>query len=206
MSPPKKKIRIQLASAPASKPIKQLEGRLKMRPKMIDGPIVYQLTQFITSHLDSIPGLIKVCINWTPEYEMEGIVHYLKEAGIFEGGKTVIRTPLFDLPRRLWSSLVLAAGIDREAHWQGLDEKQYHDLAEQLVDTQLITKPALDKKGLIAFKGGVSSNEIDAGSQSLKPTGIFFAGSIRSDHLTHIKGYTRQVDKSLKALAKKIAG
>lgn len=206
MSPPKKKIRIQLASAPVSKPIKQLEGLLKMRPGMIEGKVVYQLTQFITSHQDPMPSLIKVCINWTPEYELQGMVNYLTEAGQLEGSKTVIRTPLFDLPRRLWSSLVLAARIDREVYWQGLGGKQYQDLAEQIVDTQLITKPALDRKGLIAFKGGVSSKAVDNIGQGLEHSGMFFAGSIRSDHLTHIKGSNRQIDKSLKALAKKIAG
>jgi len=205
MSPPKKKIRIQLASAPASKPIKQLDGQLQMRANMISGPVVYQLTQFITSQLDSIPNLIKVCINWAPEYRLEGIVNYLREAGQLEGPKTVIRTPLFTLPRRLWTSLVLAAGIDREIHWEGLEDDQYQDLAEQLSDTQLITKPALDKKGSIAYKGGVALTAMHKSGQCIERPGIYFSGSIRSDHLTHIKGNNKAVVMSIKTLAKKIA-
>ncbi len=204
MSPPKKKIRIQLASAPASKPIKQLDGQLQMRANMISGPVVYQLTQFITSQLDPIPNLIKVCINWSPEYELEGIVNYLREAGQLEGHKTVIRTPLFSLPRRLWTSLVLAAGIDRETLWKALEEGQYQDLAEQLTDMQLITKPALVKKGSIAYKGGVALTAMDKSGQCLEHPGIYFSGSIRSDQLTHIKGDSKAVVMSIRTLAKKI--
>jgi len=205
MSPPKKKIRIQLASGTASKPIKQLDGQLQMRANMISGPVVYQLTQFITSQLDSIPNLIKVCINWTPEYGLEGIVNYLKEAGQLEGPKTVIRTPLFTLPRRLWTSLVLAARIDRKTNWEDLEVEQYQDLAEQLSDSQLTTKPALYKKGLIAYKGGVALSAMDKSGQSMENPGIYFSGSIRSDHLTHIKGNSKTVVMSIKTLAKKIA-
>jgi len=205
MSPPKKKIRIQLASALESKPIRQVEGKLQMREKMIYGPVVDKLIQFITAQQDPFPDLIKVCINWVPGYEMEGVVNYLTEAGQLEGHKTIIRTPLFDLPRRLWTSLVLAAGIDREAHWEELVEVQFEDLAEQLTDTQLITKPRLSRKGRIASKGGVSSKAVDTSGQSLKYPGIFFLGTILSDQLTHLKGNSKQLDKSLKTLAKKLS-
>ncbi|MBT8235588.1 MAG: NAD(P)/FAD-dependent oxidoreductase [Bacteroidia bacterium] len=205
MSPPKKKIRIKLVSAPASNPIKQVEGNIQMQEKMISGPAVYQLTQFISAQQDPFPDLVKICINWVPGYQIEGLVNYLTEAGQLEGHKTIIRTPLFALPRRLWTSIALAAGIDREAHWEALDEEQYEDLAEQLINTHLITKPRLSRKGLIAFRGGVSSTAVDTSGQSLKYPGMFFAGTIRSDHLTHLKGNNKQLDMSLKTLAQKIA-
>lgn len=205
IAPPKRKIRIQLASVEVAKPLKQLEGHIKIHSRKISGPVVYQITQFITAQQPTLPTLIKVCINWAPEYSLEGMCHYLLQVKQMEPRKTIGRTPLFGLPGRLWSALVKAAEIDREMKWEVLGQEQITELAEQLTDTQLLTKPALDRQGMIAYKGGVSTNTTDESGACMEFPGLFFAGTVLSDQLTAVKGGDKHISNTIKMVAKKVA-
>ena len=206
IAPHKKKIRIQLASVPEAKPLKQLEGKIQIHSGKISGPVVYQITEFITAQEPSTPTLIKVCINWAPEYSTEGMYNYLLQVQQIESRKTISRTPLFGLPGRLWSALVKAAEIDRDVKWEVLSLEQMSELSEQLTDTQIITKPALDKTAMIAYKGGVLTNTSDEFEGSKNFPRLFFVGTVLSDQLTAVKEMDKNFSGTIKMVAKKVAG
>ncbi|MDH3698517.1 MAG: NAD(P)/FAD-dependent oxidoreductase [Flavobacteriaceae bacterium] len=205
IGPSIKKIRIKLASVSEEKPLKQLEGHIRVHSGKISGPVVYQITQYITAQQPSLPGSIKVCINWAPEYSSEGMCNYLLQVKEMEPRKTISRTPLFGLPGRMWSSLLKAAQIGREMKWEGLGQEQITELADQLTDMRLMTKPALDKTGMIAYKGGVLTSATDEHSESRIKPGLFFVGTVLSDQLTAVKEGDKYISGTIKTLAKKIA-
>ena len=93
--------------------------------------------------------------------------------------QTLLKYAQFDLPKRLWQSLVQAAGIDAIETWADISKKKLHNLANQ------ITASHFDVDGKSTFKeefvtaGGIDLKEVNFktfGSR-LHPN-LYFAGEV----------------------------
>ena len=93
--------------------------------------------------------------------------------------KTLFTSSPFNLPKRLWHKLVLAANISPNARWADVNKVQIEALAKQL------TQAVFNVQGKSTFKeefvtaGGVSLKEINFKSfESKRVSGLYFAGEI----------------------------
>ncbi|WP_418637992.1 NAD(P)/FAD-dependent oxidoreductase [Winogradskyella sp.] len=93
--------------------------------------------------------------------------------------KTLINSTQFDLPKRLWKQLILAANIGENERWADINKQQLEDLAEQL------TKAIFQVTGKSTFKeefvtaGGVDLKEVNFKTfESKLIPNLYFAGEI----------------------------
>jgi hypothetical protein len=103
----------------------------------------------------------------------------LKQSKQTMAKKAVVTSAPFNLPKRLWNKLVLAAQITTEARWAEVSKAQTEALAKQL--TQAVFKVA----GKTTFKeefvtaGGVSLKEVNFKTfESKRVAGLYFAGEV----------------------------
>lgn len=93
--------------------------------------------------------------------------------------KTLINSTQFDLPKRLWKQLILAANINENERWADINKQQLENLAEQL------TKAIFQVTGKSTFKdefvtaGGVDLKEVNFKTfESKLIPNLYFAGEV----------------------------
>ena len=103
----------------------------------------------------------------------------LKQIKIDLAKKVVVNYAMFDLPKRLWNQLVLAAKISAEARWADINKYQLEQLSNQL------TKAIFNVKGKSTFKeefvtaGGIDLKEVNFKNyQSKLFENLYFAGEV----------------------------
>lgn len=146
----------------------------------LSGPAVLRLSAWGARALHEANYHMPLLVNWTPPHNPETILSRFNHLRATEGRRQALgRSPLPDLPLRLWKALASAAGIPETLTWANLSRVQLSRLADQL------TRCALDIQGKGQFKdefvtcGGVALNEVDFRSmQSRILPGLFLAGEI----------------------------
>jgi hypothetical protein len=126
-------------------------------------------------------------VNWLNEVTFEEAMEKLKELKQEHAKKVVSKKSSFELPNRLWESLVLAAGIDtstalgetKETKWADLTKKQLMDLANQLTNGQFQVNGKSTFKEEFVTAGGIDLKEINFKTmESKRHQNLFFAGEI----------------------------
>lgn len=178
--PPRKEIRIQLASTPGEKqPLKKVEGFFSLQNGILGGPAILELSSFIASRSGPLPDRLRICINWLPEYGIQGILELLYLVANAEPDRSVFRGRVFDLPTHLWGRLVTASEITRTSRWKELMPAQFQDLAGQLYDSKFIMKPDLRPATIPYHKGGILPENLRKDRpECLSLPGMYIIGSI----------------------------
>ena len=103
----------------------------------------------------------------------------LKELKQEHAKKTVSKKSPFELPNRLWESLVFASEIDSERKWADLSKKQLTDLANQLTNGEFQVNGKSTFKEEFVTAGGIDLKEINFKTMESKlHKNLFFAGEI----------------------------
>lgn len=93
--------------------------------------------------------------------------------------KTVYKFPQFDLPKRLWRELVLAANLAETMRWADLNKQQLEALAKQLTEAVFLVDGKSTFKEEFVTAGGVDLKEIDFKTyESKKHSNLYFSGEI----------------------------
>ncbi len=96
-----------------------------------------------------------------------------------QGKKSVASLPLFDLPQRLWRSLVTHAGIAPNTRWADLPKAKQQALATELLAGNYQVKGKSTFKEEFVTAGGVDLMEVDFRTmQSKRLSGLYFAGEV----------------------------
>ena len=120
-----------------------------------------------------------VQINWLPDYYSETLIDLLMEIKDLEGKKTVARTKAFDIPSRLWASLVRAAGISSKMKWGEVSKDQLIALCGQLTRCEFSVKGKSTFKEEFVTAGGVDLGEINFKTMESKLLkNLYFAGEV----------------------------
>lgn len=105
-------------------------------------------------------------------YEFEIVVNFINESSAFcesellkqkknLAKKNIHKWSLFDLPKRLWFELLLAAGIEKEIKWADINKLQISRLVEQLTASQFKIEGKSTFKEEFVTAGGVDLKEVD---------------------------------------------
>ncbi|WP_190809969.1 NAD(P)/FAD-dependent oxidoreductase [Flagellimonas sp. S3867] len=172
-------IKIKLKSARGEGPGLKSEGPVLITHWGLSGPAILKLSAWGATILNKYNYRFKININWTPDYTTGSMENYLKKIKGIESKKTVLRTKAVEIPRRLWSNLVEAAGIGKNLKWADLTKQQLQNLAGQL------TKCTFNVDGKSTFKeefvtaGGIDLKEVNFKTfESKKFPNLYFAGEI----------------------------
>lgn len=118
-------------------------------------------------------------VNWLGDATFEATVEQLKELKHEHAKKVVSKKSPFELPNRLWESLVLASQIDSEVKWADLSKTQLTNLASQLINGEFQVNGKSTFKEEFVTAGGIDLKEINFKTMESKlHDNLYFAGEI----------------------------
>ncbi|GAB2760127.1 NAD(P)/FAD-dependent oxidoreductase [Salinimicrobium soli] len=154
------------------------EGPLLITHWGMSGPAILKLSAWGARELSEIKNF-EIEVNWLPEYSLEEMEEELKRLKQENARQFPHKTAQFALPKRLWQSLVGAAGILETEKWADLNKGQLQKLAAEL------TAGVYQVHGKSTFKeefvtaGGVELKEVDFKTfESRIHKNLFLAGEV----------------------------
>ena len=154
------------------------EGPLLITHWGMSAPAILKLSAFGALEIAKREYKFKIEVNFIRQ-SFEDCLDALKHSKQALAKKSVYKSTQFDLPKRLWSKLVLAANISEEGRWADVNKLQIESLALQL------TQAVFNVQGKSTFKeefvtaGGVALKEINFKTfESKCVPGLYFAGEV----------------------------
>jgi predicted Rossmann fold flavoprotein len=145
----------------------------------MSGPGILRLSAWGARELFDKNYQFTLQVNWLNEVTFEEAMDTLKELKQEHAKKTVSKKSPFELPNRLWESLVFASEIDSGRKWADLSKKQLTDLANQLTNGEFQVNGKSTFKEEFVTAGGIDLKEINFKTMESKlHKNLFFAGEI----------------------------
>ncbi|MBR9853250.1 MAG: NAD(P)/FAD-dependent oxidoreductase [Algicola sp.] len=155
------------------------EGPVLITHWGLSGPAILKLSAWGANILHDYDYSFRIKVNWLPEYSTKSMEAYLKELKGIEAKKTVMRTNVTELPKRLWKRLVEAATITPEERWGDITRGQLELLAGQLTASSFKVEGKSTFKEEFVTAGGVDLKEINFKTfESKLHPNLYFAGEI----------------------------
>ena len=159
--------------------ILESEGPLLITHWGMSGPAILKLSAWGARILNPLKYQFQIKVNWLVHDTPDDAIGLLKSVKTELNKKTVVGYAQFGLPKRLWRSLVSAAGISDACTWAELTNEQLQKLANQL------TASYFDVIGKSTFKeefvtsGGVDLKEVNFKTfESKLNKNMYFAGEV----------------------------
>ncbi len=145
----------------------------------MSGPAILKLSAWGARELNALNYNFSISINWLPGFNESEILERLKELKFSISKQQVATRPQFDLPKRLWKSIVTASGINSETKWANLNKEELINLARQLTAAVYKVNGKSTFKEEFVTAGGVALHEIDFKTfESKLHNNLYFAGEI----------------------------
>ncbi len=155
------------------------EGPLLVTHWGMSGPAILKLSAWGAIELNALDYNFEINVNWLQHYSAQDAIEEIKELKNNNPKQQVFKYAQFELPKRLWQSLVLASGIQKETRWADLNKSQMDELSGQL------TQGIFQVKGKSTFKeefvtaGGINLKEVNFKTyESKKHKNLYFAGEV----------------------------
>lgn len=161
------------------KTILESNGPLLITHWGMSGPAILKLSAWGARLLEPLKYHFNIEVNWLNSLSEEEVLDSLKEIKNIQGKQTIFKYAQFELPKRLWQSLVKASGIAETLTWAEATRENLQNLANQL------TAGIFEVTGKSTFKeefvtaGGVDLKEVNFKTfESRKVDGLYFAGEV----------------------------
>ncbi|SRX53840.1 NAD(P)/FAD-dependent oxidoreductase [Aequorivita sp. CIP111184] len=145
----------------------------------MSGPAILKLSAWGARVLEPLKYHFNIEVNWLNTLSEEDALDALKELKSLQGKQTLFKYAQFELPKRLWQSIVKASGIDERITWADATRENLQNLANQL------TAAIFEVTGKSTFKeefvtaGGVDLKEVNFKTfESRVCKNLFFAGEV----------------------------
>jgi predicted Rossmann fold flavoprotein len=152
-------------------------GPLLITHSGMSGPGILRLSAWGARELAARNYRFEVQVDWLPEVDVLSLLKGMRDTS---GRRQVEnRSPFSAIPKRLWASLVRAAGIPAERTWADLTKRERNALLDQLTRSDYsVQGKSLNKEEFVTC-GGVRLPEIDLRTmQSKLCPGLYFAGEV----------------------------
>jgi len=154
------------------------QGPLLITHWGMSAPAILKLSAFGAVELAKMNYKFQIEINFVSQ-DFEACLQQLKTTKQNLGKKTIFKTALFNLPKRLWQQLVLAATIKPDTRWADLNKKQLEHLTGQLTQAVFQVEGKSTFKEEFVTAGGVDLKEVDFKTfESKRIPGLYFAGEV----------------------------
>lgn len=161
------------------KTVLESDGPLLITHWGMSGPAILKLSAWGARILEPIKYNFTIEVNWLNTLTEEDVLDSLKNLKILQGKQTIYKYAQFELPKRLWQSIVKAAGIAETLTWAETTRENFQNLANQL------TAAIFEVNGKSTFKeefvtaGGVDLKEVNFKTfESRVCKNLFFAGEV----------------------------
>lgn len=154
------------------------QGPLLITHVGMSAPAILKLSAFGAVELAKRNYDFQIEVNFI-QLDFETCIEQLKNFKQEFAKKAVVNSTQFDLPKRLWKTLVSASNINETGRWADINKQQLEDLTNQL------TQAVFHVTGKSAFKeefvtaGGVDLKEVNFKTfESKRIPNLFFAGEV----------------------------
>jgi len=155
------------------------EGPMLITHWGLSGPAILRLSAFAARDLATNGWHCTVQVNWAPDEHETSARSYLHGLRATQGGRKLVNTPLFGLPKRLWEYLLQVAVVDGQLRWADLPGDAQNRLAKTLCAQTFSVKGKTTFKEEFVTAGGILTEEINPSTmESRKVPGLFFAGEV----------------------------
>ncbi len=155
------------------------EGPLLITHWGMSGPAILKLSAWGARELHALNYKFSIRVNWLPGYSFEDILDQLKELKFEHAKQQTFKYSQFELPKRLWQSLVKASGIEADTIWADLNKKQLQNLAEQLTQSTFKVDGKSTFKEEFVTAGGIDLKEVNFKTfESKRHQNLYFAGEV----------------------------
>lgn len=145
----------------------------------MSGPGILQLSAWGARILHEKNYQFTIEVNWLYDVTPEEAETMLKDIKAEQAKKAVSKKSPFELPNRLWESLVLASGIAEDTKWADLSKQQLLKLSQQLTQGRFQVNGKSTFKEEFVTAGGIDLKEINFKTMESKlHKNLFFAGEI----------------------------
>lgn len=143
----------------------------------VSGPGILRLSAWGSRELAASDYKFSLLVNWLPGTDVVGELTRLRETS----GKRQVgaRSPFPEIPKRLWTQLTRAAGIDPDQTWAQLPKDEQFALTKQLTNAEFaVDGKSLNKEEFVTC-GGVRLRDIDLKTMESKLCpNLYFAGEV----------------------------
>ncbi len=145
----------------------------------ISGPVILRISAWGARELADYSYQFVLLINWLQDTEFSTVLQDLKQVKLSQAKKVVAKNSPFDLPTRLWESLVIASGIRIDEKWADLSKLQLHDLGNQLTNGEFQVNGKSTFKDEFVTAGGINLKEVNFKTLESKVLkNVYFAGEV----------------------------
>ena len=168
-----------LASVKVKNSKLEASGPLLITHWGMSGPGILRLSAWGARELSDKKYQFAVVVNWLNDKTFEETAITLRELKLEHSKKAVSKKSPFDIPNRLWESIVLASQIDIEAKWADLTKNQLTNLTNQLTNAEFQVNGKSTFKEEFVTAGGIDLKEINFKTMESKIlSDLYFAGEI----------------------------
>lgn len=145
----------------------------------MSGPGILRLSAWGARELFDKNYQFVLQVNWLNDLTFEETIEKLKELKQEHSKKAISKKSPFELPNRLWESLVLASTISEDTKWADLSKNQLNNLANQLTNGEFQVNGKSTFKEEFVTAGGIDLKEINFKTMESKlHQNLYFAGEI----------------------------
>ncbi len=155
------------------------EGALLITHWGMSGPAILKLSAWGAVELNAKKYDFEIVVNWLYQYSQHEVFEKLKVLKEQYAKQQTYKYAQFELPKRLWQSLVLASGIKNDTRWADTNKVQLKLLSDQLTQGVFTVKGKSTFKEEFVTAGGVDLKEVDFKTfESKKHKNLYFAGEV----------------------------
>ena len=145
----------------------------------MSGPAILKLSAWGARILHDKNYQFTISVNWLNDVATEDVEKNLKELKQEHAKKAVSKKSPFDIPNRLWESLVVSSSIGSETKWADVSKIQLQNLANQLTNSSFQVNGKSTFKEEFVTAGGIDLKEINFKTMESKlQENLYFAGEI----------------------------
>ena len=168
-----------LASVKVKNSKLEASGPLLITHWGMSGPGILRLSAWGARELADKKYQFAIVVNWLNDKTFEETAIILRELKLEHSKKAVSKKSPFDIPNRLWESIVLASQIDIEEKWADLTKNQLTNLTNQLTNAEFQVNGKSTFKEEFVTAGGIDLKEINFKTMESKILpNLYFAGEI----------------------------
>ncbi|WP_347374063.1 NAD(P)/FAD-dependent oxidoreductase [Aequorivita sp. Q41] len=161
------------------KSVLESNGPLLITHWGMSGPAILKLSAWGARLLEPLKYHFTIQVNWLDNLSEDAVLDSLKDLKAIQGKQTIYKYGQFELPKRLWQSLVKTSGIDERLTWADATRENLQNIANQL------TAGIFEVAGKSTFKeefvtaGGIDLKEINFKTfESRTCKELYFAGEV----------------------------
>ncbi|MFT5255335.1 MAG: putative Rossmann fold flavoprotein, partial [Candidatus Paceibacteria bacterium] len=161
------------------KVVLESEGPLLITHWGMSGPAILKLSAWGARVLETVSYKFTVIVNWLLYETQEDVLERLLKLKTKHPKQTVLKYAQFEVPKRLWQSLVQTSGIDAAEIWADISKNKLQNLAQQLTQSYFEVNGKSTFKEEFVTAGGVALEEVNFKTYESKiHPNLYFAGEV----------------------------